>query len=256
MNILERNKIYCIDVLEGLRQLDDNSVDLIITSPPYNKAGLNGKRKTTHNDIWNKTINYSDDADADCMPEEEYQKWQEKVLVECYRVLKSDGSLFYVHKNRIKIGMGYCITPYQWILKTPFLFRQEITWDKCGTPNMDPSRYIVNTEKIFWLTKTKKVRYRRQKNLEFQGEVWRLKAQQYTEHPAPFPINIPDNIIPNVAQGERILVVDPFCGSGTVPVSAVKNGCDYIGFEKFQMYVDMANKRLTRTANHNITNQT
>lgn len=43
--MLERNKIYCIDVLEGLRLLDDNSVDLIITSPPYNKAGLMGVHK-------------------------------------------------------------------------------------------------------------------------------------------------------------------------------------------------------------------
>ena len=77
--MLERNKIYCIDVLDGLHQMDDNSVDLIITSPPYNKAGLNGKRKTTHNDIWNKTINYSDDDDVDCIPDDEYQKWQEQV---------------------------------------------------------------------------------------------------------------------------------------------------------------------------------
>lgn len=40
--MLELNKIYCMDVLEGLRQLDDESIDLIITSPPYNKVGLNG----------------------------------------------------------------------------------------------------------------------------------------------------------------------------------------------------------------------
>ena len=39
--MLELNKIYCIDVLEGLKNIDDNSIDLIITSPPYNKIGLN-----------------------------------------------------------------------------------------------------------------------------------------------------------------------------------------------------------------------
>ena len=241
---MEKNKIYCIDVIEGLHKLEDNSVDLIITSPPYNKAGLNGKRKKTHNDIWNKTIDYQNDVDVDCMPENEYQKWQVDVLNECYRVLKPEGSLFYVHKNRIKIGCGFEITPYQWILKTPFLLRQEITWDKCGTPNMDPSRYIINTEKIFWLTKSRKVRFKRSKDTMFHGEVWKLQAEKNTEHPAPFPIEIPDNIIQNVANGERILVVDPFSGSGTVAASAVKNGCDYIGFEKFQAYVDMANKRL------------
>ena len=45
--MIELNKIYNCDVLEGLRKLDDESVDLIITSPPYNKAGFNGKNKRT-----------------------------------------------------------------------------------------------------------------------------------------------------------------------------------------------------------------
>lgn len=57
--MLELNKIYNIDCLEGLKLLDDNSIDLIITSPPYNKAGFNGVHKRSiKNDIWNKTINY------------------------------------------------------------------------------------------------------------------------------------------------------------------------------------------------------
>ena len=56
--MLEVNKIYCCDVLEGLKQLDDESIDLIITSPPYNKAGFNGVVKRTKGCIWNKTIDY------------------------------------------------------------------------------------------------------------------------------------------------------------------------------------------------------
>ena len=40
--MIELNKIYCIDVLEGLKNIDDSSIDLIITSPPYNKMGLSG----------------------------------------------------------------------------------------------------------------------------------------------------------------------------------------------------------------------
>ena len=64
--------------MEGLKQLDDESVDLIITSPPYNKTGfnnysVNGKRK---GDIWSKAIMYGGNANLDNMPEEEYEKWQ------------------------------------------------------------------------------------------------------------------------------------------------------------------------------------
>ena len=43
--MLELNKVHKVDVMEGMRQLEDNSIDLIITSPPYNKAGLNGHKK-------------------------------------------------------------------------------------------------------------------------------------------------------------------------------------------------------------------
>ena len=96
--MLELNKIYCIDVLEGLKNIDDNSIDLIITSPPYNKVGLNGIQKGKK---WNKTIDYDGDPQNDNMDENEYQKWQLNILNELFRVLKEDGSLFYNHKNRI-----------------------------------------------------------------------------------------------------------------------------------------------------------
>ena len=67
--MLELNKIYCIDVLEGLKKLDDASIDLIITSPPYNKIGLSGIQKGKK---WNKTIDYNGDRENDNMDEEEY----------------------------------------------------------------------------------------------------------------------------------------------------------------------------------------
>ena len=54
--MLETNRIYNIDVMDGLKLLDDNSIDLIITSPPYNKAGLNGIQKGKK---WKGTIDYN-----------------------------------------------------------------------------------------------------------------------------------------------------------------------------------------------------
>lgn len=239
---MELNKIYCCDVLEGLKRLDDESIDLIITSPPYNKAGLNGIVKRTKNCKWNKTIDYNDDPNIDNIPEEEYQKWQIDILNECFRVLKKDGSLFYNHKNRIH--KGEIVSPYKWLFKTPFKIRQEIIWDRGSSPNVSRCRYIPSTELIFWLTKSERPRFDRSRDTLFKNEVWKFAAQKGTEHPAPFPIELPDNIIPNVAQGEKITVLDPFMGSGTVALSAKNNGCDYIGFEKFKEYVDMANKRI------------
>lgn len=243
---MEKNKIYCVDVLEGLKQLEDESIDLIITSPPYNKFGLTKTKSRIQGNNWHKTINYDDDPQNDNMNEDEYQDWQTEVLKECYRVLKKDGSMFYNHKNRI--NKGSIVSPYQWIFKTSFKIRQEIIWDRASSPNVDSVRYIPSTEKVIWLTKTTHTpRFKRLKDIPYQGEVWKIIPQKGTEHPAPMPIEIPNNIIPCVSLGERIIVLDPFCGSGTTLLSAKQNGCDFIGFEKFQKYVDMTERRLNGT---------
>ena len=237
--MLELNKIYCIDVLEGLKKIDDKSIDLIITSPPYNKIGLNGIQKGKK---WNKTIDYDGDPQNDNMDENEYQKWQLDILNELFRVLKEDGSLFYNHKNRIH--KGEIISPYQWLLKSPFKIRQEIIWDRGSSQNVNRCRYMPSSELIFWLTKCNRVRFDRKRDTMFKNEIWKFIPEKGTKHPAPFPIELPNNIIPNVSQGERIVVLDPFVGSGTVAISALQNNCDYIGFDKFQSYVDMANKNI------------
>lgn len=243
--MLELNKIYCCDVMEGLRQLDDESIDLIITSPPYNKTGFNGVHKKTKHDIWNKTINYGGTVDLDNKPEEEYQKWQVEFLNECFRVLKKDGSMFYNHKTRVK--KNKISFPLEWIDKSVFITRQILVWDRSSSMNMDKCRYIPSTEFIFWLIKQRKnPRFKRLDNIQFISEVWKFSPDKNNSHPAPFPITLPDNIIPCVAQGERITVLDPFMGSGTVALSAKKHGCDYIGFDLLQEYVDMTNEKLEK----------
>lgn len=244
LNKMELNKIYCVDVLEGLRQLDDASVDLIITSPPYNKKGLNGG-KNSDRAKWNSTIDYNGDSNVDNMPEDVYEDWQVEILKECHRVLKEDGSMFYNHKNRIWSGKGEIISPYQWLYRTPFKIRQEIIWDRGSTNNVATCRYLPCTELIFWLAKSNKVRFYRGRDTMFKKEVWAFPFEINTEHPAPYPQKLPDNIIDCVANGERITVLDPFMGSGTTAVSAKEHGCDYIGFEKFPIYVEMAEKRLS-----------
>lgn len=244
--MLEKNKIYCCDVLDGLKQLDDESIDLIITSPPYNKAGFNGVVKRTKSCIWNKTIDYSGIVDVDNMNESEYEEWQIAVLNECYRVLKSHGSMFYNHKIRVKNNQ--ISHPIEWVSKSLFKCRQIITWDRTKSPNQDTCRYVPATELIFWLCKTKKnPRFKRGVDVPFQTDVWRISPKRSTKHPAPFPIELPNNIIPSVAQGDNILVLDPFMGCGTVAKSAIENGCDYIGFEICQDYIDMANETISKT---------
>lgn len=233
---IELNRIYQMDCLEGLSLLENNSIDLIITSPPYNKAGFNGKNKRTDKCIWNKTIDYGGNVEVDNMNETDYQEWQIKILNECFRVLKPNGSMFYNHKLRVKNNKASF--PLEWINKSKFIFRQMIIWDRSTSPNLDKCRYIPSTEYIFWLIKEQKnPRFERLENTLFPTEVWKSSPVKNSKHPAPFPIELVDNIIPNVAQGEKITVLNPFMGSGTVALSAIKHHCNYIGFDLFTEYL-------------------
>lgn len=235
--MLEFNKIHNMDVLEGLKQIDDESIDIIITSPPYNKAGLNGKCKGAK---WNKTIDYGNDVNIDNKPEDVYQDWQLEILKECYRVLKKDGLMFYNHKNRIVKGKGYIITPYEWLLKSEFKIRQEIIWNRKSGPNQDPSRFTPVYENIYVLTKDKNTIFKRKKDAEYKTDVWTINPDRHNDHPAPFPIDIPRNILHNieVEEDRDIIVLDPFMGSGTTARAAIEKGYNYIGIELIPEYIE------------------
>ena len=241
-------RLQNIDVLEGIKQLDDESIDIIITSPPYNKGGLNGKRNKGTK--WNKTIDYGGDFNIDNKPEDEYQEWQLNILKECFRVLKKDGLMFYNHKNRIVKGKGYIISPYTWLLKSPFLIRQEIIWNRKSGPNQEQSRYIPSYENIYVLTKQKDTLFKRNKDIEYKTDVWAINPDRHNGHPAPFPIDIPRNILSSLneekAKDRVITVFDPFNGSGTTGVAAVEKGFNYIGFDIIDEYLQETERKITK----------
>ena len=136
--------IYIEPCEETLKRFEDNSIDLIITSPPYNIGKMHSNR-----------LQFGSYANND-MKEPDYQKWQIEVLNECYRVLSENGSMFYNHKVRIKNGKA--IHPMEWILKTDFVIKQEITWDMGKSANCDKIRFFPFSERIYWLTKNSKVK--------------------------------------------------------------------------------------------------
>ena len=89
---MELNKIYNEDCLKTMAKMPNNFIDVIITSPPYNKAGYEGKiRKKHKNDSWKgRNIDYNNNSHNDFMNELEYQEKQIKVLNEMQRILKDD----------------------------------------------------------------------------------------------------------------------------------------------------------------------
>ena len=103
---MENNKIYNEDCFETLARMDDNSIDLVVTSPPYNKNfyAPSGGGDKSWSALRGRQIPY--DVYNDSMPPQEYESWQKKIISECLRVLKPSGSLFYNHKD-ILVGGGH-----------------------------------------------------------------------------------------------------------------------------------------------------
>ena len=229
--MIELNKIYNEDCLIGMKQIPDESIDLIITSPPYNL----GKQHHTGN---NRFVAYAEHDDN--MPEEEYQKWQIDVLNECFRILKPSGSMWYNHKNRIKNGLQ--ITPYEWLLKTNFIIKQEIIWQN-GSQNFDKIRFYPMTERVYWLAKSPKVKMFNAINHHdfFTRAEWQ-PVKTKGEHKRAYPVKMCEDIISCFENAKTVL--DPFVGSGTTAIACLNTNRNYIGFELDENYYNIATERI------------
>lgn len=221
------NRIIHGDCLEIMGYMPSESVDLIITSPPYNI----GKMHSNH-------LQFGTYVGND-MKETDYQEWQIKVLNECFRILKPEGSMFYNHKVRIKQGVA--IHPLEWVLKSNFILKQEITWDMGKSANCDKIRFLPFSERIYWLTNSPKTKLKNELRL---SDVWRVVPTHKRKdigHIAVMPEGIVSNILQSV---EGQIVFDPFVGSGTTCKVAYENNRDYVGVEYSAEYVALAQERL------------
>ena len=219
-------QLYHGDCLEVMRNLPSGSVDLGITSPPYNLGNTHHSGSIRH-------FPYNDD-----MPEAEYQAWQVEVLNELSRIMVAAGSLFYNHKNRLRNGVQ--ISPYTWIDKSDWIVKQELVWVN-GSPNMDPIRFYPYTERIYWLAKHGGVRLDNRLRLT---DIFRWKATGISgPHSRAFPLKLPSAIIGCFPDAESI--IDPFMGSGTTGVACVKTGRNFIGIEiDGHYFYDIATPRI------------
>lgn len=233
--MVELDKIYCEDCLETLKKIEDNSIDLIITSPPYNKGWYS--QKSLEGKIQKKKIDYG--VFDDTMLPEDYEKWQRQIIEESLRVLKPTGSLFYNHIDILRdLNTIHPTYVYDYPIK------QIIVWDRGNTPKLDVSYFFPITEWIFWLKKDKDSRpYFDRKQADFQKSIWRLNADTKNTHPAPFPIELPANII-KCCSKEGDIVYDPFMGSGTTAKAARDLGRHFIGSELNPEYIRISEERL------------
>ncbi|MDT7871962.1 MAG: site-specific DNA-methyltransferase [Thermocrinis sp.] len=236
------NRIFCKSS-ENMSELPDNSVHLMITSPPYNV----GKE-------------YDQD-----MSLEEYREFLRRVWKEVYRVLVPGGRACI---NIANIGRKPYIPLHAFIiedmLNLGFLMRGEIIWVKKGggapstawgtwmsakNPTLrDEHEYILVFSKKFFerpKTENKEDTITREEFLEFTRSVWYMKPETAKKigHPAPFPVELPYRLI-QLYSFKGDVVLDPFMGSGQTALACLKTGRFYIGYEINEDYVRLAEKRI------------
>jgi len=267
----EKNRIYVMDCLEGMRMfLEPGDVDVIVTSPPYN--------------IGVKYNKYDD-----TIPREKYLDWMEEIASECKRVLKNDGSFF------LNIGHKPSDPWVAW--EVAFRFRRyfklqnTIIWVKSiAISKKDVGKYpnIIDDvavghykpiggrrflndcfEYIFHFTKNGNVSLDRlaigvpyqdksnigrwksaTQDLRCRGNTWFIPYETISNrkkerpHPSTFPPKLPEMCIRLHGLKKTKLVLDPFIGIGNTAVACVRLGIDWIGFEIDEYYANIAEKRV------------
>lgn len=236
------DKVFC-KTSENMKELPDNSVHLMVTSPPYNV----GKEYDE-----NLTL-------------QEYRQFLKQVWKEVYRTLVPGGRACI---NIANLGRKPYIPLHAFIvedmLELGFLMRGEIIWNKAtssspstawgswlsaANPTLrDIHEYILVFSKGVFSRKNASRRrstISRQEFLEFTKSVWTFPAEpaHAVGHPAPFPVELPYRLL-QLYTFEGEVILDPFIGSGQAAIAAIKTNRHYVGYEINEEYVKLAERRI------------
>ena len=230
------NKVHCGDVLDIMGKLPDNSIDLVVTSPPYNIKNSTGNGlKNGNGGKWaNAELQNGYSHHDDCMPHDDYVQWQRNCLTEMMRLIPETGAIFYNHKWRVQRGL---LQDRQDIV-SGFPVRQIIIWRRKGGFNFNPGYFLPTYEVIYLIAKPK---FKLLPKANGCGDVWEFTQEMKNKHPAAFPLDLIDHIISST---NAQTILDPFMGSGTVAVSAASLNRDYVGIEISPEYCEMAEQRI------------
>jgi len=232
---------------EQMTEIPDNSLHLMITSPPYNVSK-----------------EYDEDLSLN-----EYLALLKNVFTETYRVLVNGGRACI---NVANLGRKPYIPLSDYISKIMieigFNMRGEIIWNKAASASpstawgswqsaanpilRDIHEYILIFSKGEYRLERKKEELEKRKNtitkeqfMEWTKSIWTMNAESAKRigHPAPFPEELPYRLI-QLYSFTNDIILDPFMGSGTTAVAALKSKRCYVGYDTDLNYIELAERRL------------
>jgi len=236
------NKVFCKSS-EQMNELPDNSVHLMVTSPPYN-VGKDYDKNLSMN---------------------EYRELLTKVFKETYRVLVPGGRACV---NIANLGRKPYLPIHSYIIedmqKLGYLMRGEVIWNKASSASQsfawgswlsatnptlrDVHEYILIFSKDGFARKKPEVRkptITKEEFMEYTKSIWTFSAERASRigHPAPFPIELPYRLI-QLYTFEDEVILDPFVGSGTTCIAALKTKRRYVAYDNDQKYCELAERRI------------
>ena len=225
-------ELYNDDCLKVLPKIPENSVDLIITSPPYEDISGAGYTSNSKDILFFKL--YSDFID--------------QVFTQYYRVLKKNGQIFFNIKS--KTFNKSLRTPH-WLEFTKgfdkFIFKSYIIWKYAGSFDSTKSRFHLDYEIIYHLSKGNDIQINDNTGIHDPlSSVWYIPHNIKKEdrvHPTQMPIAVVDHILKIVGVRDDV-VLDNFMGSGTTGVSCKRNNMNFIGIELNPNNFNIAKKRI------------
>jgi len=230
------NKFHHGDCIQTMDKMPLGSVDLIVTSPPYNLRNSTGNgMKNGSGGKWsNAKLMKGYEAHEDNMPHEQYVEWQRDCLTSMMRVLKDDGAIFYNHKWRVQGGLLQDRSD----IVSGFPVRQIIIWQRSGGINFNKGYFLPTYEVIYLICKRD---FKLAPKANASGDVWSIPQDLNNPHPAPFPVELALRCIQST---NAEVILDPFMGSGTTAIAADALNRNWIGIDTSKNYCKVAKERI------------
>lgn len=230
------------DCLDVLRTLPDESVDAVITDPPYSSGGLfRGDRTATVRDKYQSGgthVTYPDFA-GDARDQRAWTSWCAQWLTELYRIVRPGGYVLLFTDWR---QLPATTDALQW---AAFVWRGLIAWDKTGAARAPHTGYFRHQcEYIVWGSKGHLGKA--DGRGPFPGCISTPIRPAEKQHVTAKPIALLEQLVRCCPPGGHIL--DPFAGSGTTGVAAVAAGYTFTGIEREPAYVAISNTRIAQAA--------
>lgn len=237
-------RLYNGDCIETMKQLDDASVDLIITDPPYNLGNFMKNRDTN---LVKMRENFFGAAGWDDLDFDDWQKSMDNFFMESARVLKKGGSMI-VFMAIIKVE-----TLIRLAEKSGFYYKTTGIWHKLNPMPRNMNLHFVNSTEawIYFTYKTRTGTFNNEGRLihDFiETSITPNGEKKYGKHPTQKPEQLMEHFV-EILSIEGDTVLDPFMGSGTTGVAAKRHNRNFIGIELDKDYFNAASKRIEEVPN-------